>query len=181
MTEKTFKSLTNQSPAYQTKNNGPEFKASLLGFVVGKDAEVTQVGERFLVKAFVPITGVLDLINESLDLALEESKYEGQNKTTYNLPANLQIWTYSEDEANALASKLVVGAKVSTPVRVGYHEYNDKIYLQMTHDETFVTAPKEGSGQAASGGKRKGGSSAKSKGKTEETDSFQVDEEDLPF
>ena len=73
----TFHSLTNVTPAYDTKR-GKEFRAQVQGFAA-KDAEVRAVGGRYVVSTFMNLSGAKDDLNTGLGLSLEESSYEAKN------------------------------------------------------------------------------------------------------
>lgn len=142
----TFNSLTNVTPAYDTKR-GKEFRAQVQGFAA-KDAEVRTVSGRYVVSTFMNLSGAKDNLNTGLGLSLEESSYEGKNGTYLSIPANFSVWTDTQAEADAIAAKLTKNARFSAPVRVGYRTYEDKTYIELTRDEIFFH-PSTGGGSAA--------------------------------
>lgn len=143
----TFHSLTNVTPAYDTKR-GKEFRAQVQGFAA-KDADVRAVGGRYVVSTFMNLSGAKDDLNTGLGLSLEESSYEAKNGTTHlSIPANFSVWTDTQAEADAIAAKLTKNARFSAPVRVGYRTYEDKTYIELTRDEIFFH-PSTGGGSAA--------------------------------
>lgn len=142
----TFNSLTNVTPAYDTKR-GKEFRAQVQGFAA-KDAEVRTVSGRYVVSTFMNLSGAKDDLNTGLGLSLEESSYEGKNGTYLTIPANFSVWTDTQAEADAIAAKLTKNARFSAPVRVGYRTYEDKTYIELTRDEIFFH-PSTGGGSAA--------------------------------
>lgn len=140
MAEKVFKSLQEFSEAYKTKR-GTAFKADFSGFVA-KDADVHQAGSKWVVKTFTNLSGSVDEINKRLGTKfVEDEQY-------HNVPANVQIFVYSKEEAEALAAQLKKGAHVLMRVTVEYHEYNDKQYIDLTFASPFIQESKD-NGKAA--------------------------------
>jgi hypothetical protein len=143
----TFHSLTNVTPAYDTKR-GKEFRAQVQGFAA-KDAEVRTVSGRYVVSTFMNLSGAKDDLNTGLGLAIEESSYEGKNGTYLSIPANFSVWTDTQAEAEAIAAKLTKNARFSAPVRVGYRVHEGKTYIELTRDEIFFHASTGGSAAPA--------------------------------
>lgn len=143
----TFHSLTNVTPAYDTKR-GKEFRAQVQGFAA-KDAEVRAVGGRYVVSTFMNLSGAKDDLNTGLGLSLEESSYEGKNGTYLSIPANFSVWTDTQAEAEAIAAKLTRNARFSAPVRVGYRVHEGKTYIELTRDEIFFHQSTGGSAAPA--------------------------------
>ena len=143
----TFHSLTNVTPAYDTKR-GKEFRAQVQGFAA-KDAEVRTVSGRYVVSTFMNLSGAKDDLNTALGLALEESSYEGKNGTYLSIPANFSVWTDTQAEAEAIAAKLTKNARFSAPVRVGYRVHEGKTYIELTRDEIFFHQSTGGSAAPA--------------------------------
>ena len=143
----TFHSLTNVTPAYDTKR-GKEFRAQVQGFAA-KDAEVRTVSGRYVVSTFMNLSGAKDDLNTELGLAIEESSYEGKNGTYLSIPANFSVWTDTQAEAEAIAAKLTKNARFSAPVRVGYRVHEGKTYIELTRDEIFFHQSTGGSAAPA--------------------------------
>lgn len=143
----TFHSLTNVTPAYDTKR-GKEFRAQVQGFAA-KDAEVRTVSGRYVVSTFMNLSGAKDDLNTGLGLSIEESSYEGKNGTYLSIPANFSVWTDTQAEAEAIAAKLTKDARFSAPVRVGYRVHEGKTYIELTRDEIFFHASTGGSAAPA--------------------------------
>lgn len=136
MAEKVFKSLQEFSDAYKTKR-GTAFKADLSGFVA-KDAEIHQAGAKWVVKTFTNLSGSVDEINKRLGTSfVEDEQY-------HTVPANIQIFVFSKEEADALAAQLKKGAHVLMRVTVEFHEYNDKQYIDLTFAAPFIQESKDG-------------------------------------
>ena len=165
----TFQSLTNAQDAFSTKH-GKEFRASVMGFAA-KDAEVAAAGSRFAVKTFMNLSGSKDLLNEKLGLSLDEKSYERKNgEVIYSIPANFTVWTYTSEEADALAKELRKGRSISSPVRVSAREYNGKIYVEMNADGVFV---KDGGSSSAA--------PAAGAAKVDNGKPMELSDDDLPF
>ena len=143
----TFHSLTNVTPAYDTKR-GKEFRAQVQGFAA-KDAEVRTVSGRYVVSTFMNLSGAKDDLNTVLGMAIEESSYEGKNGTYLSIPANFSVWTDTQAEAEAIAAKLTKNARFSAPVRVGYRVHEGKTYIELTRDEIFFHQSTGGSAAPA--------------------------------
>lgn len=143
----TFHSLTNVTPAYDTKR-GKEFRAQVQGFAA-KDAEVRTVSGRYVVSTFMNLSGAKDDLNTVLGMAIEESSYEGKNGTYLSIPANFSVWTDTQAEAEAIAAKLTKDARFSAPVRVGYRVHEGKTYIELTRDEIFFHQSTGGSAAPA--------------------------------
>lgn len=143
----TFHSLTNVTPAYDTKR-GKEFRAQVQGFAA-KDAEVRTVSGRYVVSTFMNLSGAKDDLNTELGLAIEESSYEGKNGTYLSIPANFSVWTDTQAEAEVIAAKLTKNARFSAPVRVGYRVHEGKTYIELTRDEIFFHQSTGGSAAPA--------------------------------
>lgn len=143
----TFHSLTNVTPAYDTKR-GKEFRAQVQGFAA-KDAEVRTVSGRYVVSTFMNLSGAKDYLNTELGLAIEESSYEGKNGTYLSIPANFSVWTDTQAEAEVIAAKLTKNARFSAPVRVGYRVHEGKTYIELTRDEIFFHQSTGGSAAPA--------------------------------
>lgn len=143
----TFHSLTNVTPAYDTKR-GKEFRAQVQGFAA-KDAEVRTVSGRYVVSTFMNLSGAKDDLNTGLGLSIEESSYEGKKGTYLSIPANFSVWTDTQAEAEAIAAKLTKNARFSAPVRVGYRVHEGKTYIELTRDEIFFHQSTGGSAAPA--------------------------------
>lgn len=143
----TFHSLTNVTPAYDTKR-GKEFRAQVQGFAA-KDAEVRTVSGRYVVSTFMNLSGAKDDLNTGLGLSIEESSYEGKKGTYLSIPANFSVWTDTQAEAEAIAAKLTKDARFSAPVRVGYRVHEGKTYIELTRDEIFFHQSTGGSAAPA--------------------------------
>lgn len=165
----TFKSLTHEQPAYDSKR-GKEFRANVQGFAA-KDAEVRQAGNRYVVGTFTNLSGSKEVLDNGLGLSIEEQSYEGKNGTLYSIPANFNIWFNTQAEAESVAATLTKGANFSAPVRVYAREYNDKIYIEMDMDGLFV---REGSGGS-------NGAPAVSAKANSDAVSKAIENDDLPF
>lgn len=165
----TFQSLTNAQDSFSTKH-GKEFRASVMGFAA-KDAEVSAAGSRFAVRTFMNLSGSKDLLNEKLELSLEEQSYKRKNgEVIYSIPANFTVWTYTQEEADALAEELRKGRSVSAHVRVSAREYNGNIYIEMNVDGMFVKDSGSSSAAPAAGA-----------AKVDNGNPMELSDDDLPF
>ena len=139
--ETKFVTVQDAGQAYETKKRGKEFRARITSFA-GKDAVVRAIGTsgNYVVSTFVNLNNSADIINSRLGTDfVEDEKY-------HSLAANFDFFVETEAEANAIAAKLVKGAKVSSSVVIGTNEYDGKLFLDTRVDGLYIEAPKQFAG-----------------------------------
>lgn len=173
MAKKTeFQSLQDVTDAYETKN-GTAFHARLSAFLA-KDGEVSEVGDRFAVKTFTNLANATDTVNDRLKTEfVDDDEFE-------TVPANITYFVNTKEEADALAETFTKGSRLSAPVVVSSHEYNDSTYLDLLIETPYLTAPEAGNGPVAASTKSAAKKSTKAKA-TKKEDAADISDEDLPF
>ena len=170
-----FKSLTDAGDAFES-SRGTSFRATMSAFAA-KDAVVRKAGERYVVSTFTNLSGSVDTINDRLGTDfVEDPEY-------HTVPISISWFVETEEEANALAARLVNRSRIVSGVVVGTHSTDSgDVYLDANIDTPFITAPQANSTGAPAptraGGTKKS-TTKKSTAKTADVDN--VDDADLPF
>lgn len=173
MAKKTeFESLQDVTEAYETKN-GPAFHARLSSFLQ-KDGEVSEAGGRFAVKTFTNLANATDTVNDRLNTEfIDDPEFE-------TVAANITYFVNTKEEADAIAETFVKGSRLSAPVVVTSHEYNDSKYLDLIIEAPYITASENSNGPVAAATKSTARKTA-SKNATKKEAEVDVSDKDLPF
>lgn len=131
-----FESLRNFGEVFEDRKRNKNFRAEFSGFVNG-ETKIRQANNNYAVSNFTNLSGVTDKINELLGTDfVDDEQYN-------NIPANLTIFTQTQEEAVAIADKLVPRSRLVSQVVVSTHEYNDRLYLDLTISGPYIQEPQE--------------------------------------
>lgn len=134
--EKVFESLRNFGEPFKDRKGNLNVRAEFTGFLNG-ETKIRQAGEFFAVSNFTNLSGVTDKINELLGTDfVDDEQYN-------NVPANITIFTHTNEEAVALADRTVPRSRLSATVTLSTHEYNDNLYIDLTISTPYIEAPTE--------------------------------------
>ena len=167
-----FKSLTDAGDAFES-SRGTSFRATMSAFAA-KDAVVRSAGDRYVVSTFTNLSGSVDTINDRLGTDfVEDPEY-------HTVPISISWFVETEEEANALAARLVNRSRIVSGVVVGTHSTDSgDVYLDANIDTPFITAPQAtGAPAPTRAGGTKKSTAKKATAKSADAD---VDDADLPF